>query len=197
MAVASVIGNVSRIVSWRKSIHIKAFLYYSLPGIPAAVVGARTLWVLPTDITDVIIACFFILLIPWRRWAKVRNFSITNWQLSIAGVILGFLTGVVFSTGPLTVPLFSFYGLTKGVLLSTEAAASFVIYISKSITFSTIGALPVNIIASGILVGSSIAIGVCLGKVFVLKMPYYIFEILIDLMLIFSSFVLFWNALYS
>lgn len=140
---------------------------------------------------------FFILLIPWRRWAKVRNFSITNWQLSIAGVILGFLTGVVFSTGPLTVPLFSFYGLTKGVLLSTEAAASFVIYISKSITFSTIGALPVNIIASGILVGSSIAIGVCLGKVFVLKMPYYIFEILIDLMLIFSSFVLFWNALYS
>lgn len=62
MAVASVIGNVSRIVSWRKSIHIKAFLYYSLPGIPAAVVGARTLWVLPTDITDVIIACFLFYL---------------------------------------------------------------------------------------------------------------------------------------
>ncbi|MCL2898759.1 sulfite exporter TauE/SafE family protein [Brenneria tiliae] len=195
MAVASVIGNVSRVMAWRNSINIKAFLYYSLPGIPAAVLGARTLWVLPAHITDMIIASFFLLLIPWRRWAKVKNFTITNWQLSIAGVFLGFLTGIVFSTGPLTVPLFASYGLTKGALLSTEAAASFVIYISKSITFGTIGALPVNIIANGLLVGTAIAAGVYLGKFFVLKMPLSIFEILIDLMLLFSAAVLFWSAL--
>jgi len=38
--------------------------------------------------------------------------------------VIGYLTGIVVSTGPLSVPLFLFYGLTKGAFLATEAASS-------------------------------------------------------------------------
>ena len=47
----------------------------------------------------------------------------------------------VLSTGPLSVPLFLFYGLTKGAFLATEAAGSLGIYLSKSVTFQRFGAL--------------------------------------------------------
>src|SRR5476649_35890 len=40
MAIAAIIGNVSRVILWRKDIDLKAMLLYSVPGVPAAVLGA-------------------------------------------------------------------------------------------------------------------------------------------------------------
>ena len=47
MALASVMGNLSRIYLWRHSIRFKPLFYYLLPGIPAVILGANTLWVMP------------------------------------------------------------------------------------------------------------------------------------------------------
>jgi hypothetical protein len=62
---------------------------------------------------------------------------------------LGVLTGVVVSTGPLTVPLFAFYGLERGALLGTEAASSLGMYAAKATTFRALGALPSSCFCTG------------------------------------------------
>lgn len=187
MAVAAIVGNISRVILWRKDIHWKAFLAYSVTGVPAAAFGAQTLWSLKATWIDIALGTFFLLMIPYRHWAKSRNFTLSLWQLSVAGALVGYLTGIVLSTGPLTIPIFSAYGLLKGPLLSTEAAASFVIYLSKTITFKAIGGLPLSIVLKGLLIGLSLAAGMSIGKFITLKISITTFQRLLDVLMLLSG----------
>lgn len=194
MAIAAIMGNVSRVILWRKEINYKAFMLYAIPGIPAAVLGANTLWVMPVELSNLCIGLFFLLLIPLRRWAKAQAFTLTSVQLALVGAVVGYLTGVVFSTGPITIPIFAGYGLVKGALLSTEAAASFAIYLAKASTFEAIGALPASVFICGILVGSTLIMGTLIGKRFVLRLSENVFNRLIDAMLLIAGVSLLWDA---
>ena len=66
-------------------------------------------------------------------------------QVSASGILptspapsIGFLTGVVVSTGPLSVPAFAAYGLVKGAFIATEAAGSLALYISKAVDLPSV-----------------------------------------------------------
>ncbi|WP_410016663.1 sulfite exporter TauE/SafE family protein [Sodalis sp. C49] len=195
MAIAAIMGNVSRVLMWRRDINIRAFLWYSLPGIPAAVLGANTLWLMPAPLSNFCIGLFFFLLIPARHWANARAITLNPMQLALAGALVGYLTGVVFSTGPLTIPLFAGYGLTKGALLSTEAAASFAIYLAKASAFGAIGALPRSVVISGLMVGGTLVAGMYIGKIFLVKMAEKTFNRLIDAMMLVAGASMIWDAL--
>lgn len=107
---------------------------------------------------------------------------------------MGYLTGIVFSTGPLTVPIFAGFGLTKGALLSTEAASSFVVYLAKAFTFGTIGAIPWSVLFNGVVIGSTMIVGLYIGKKFVLQMSDRTFNGLIDDMMLIAGFSMLWDA---
>lgn len=194
MAIAAIMGNVSRVILWRKEINYKAFMLYAIPGIPAAVLGAKTLWVMPVELSNLCIGLFFLILLPLRRWAKTQAFTLNSVQLALVGAVVGYLTGVVFSTGPITIPIFAGYGLVKGALLSTEAAASFAIYLAKASTFEAIGALPASVFICGILVGSTLIMGTLIGRRFVLRLSENVFNRLIDAMLLIAGVSLLWDA---
>ena len=49
--------------------------------------------------------------------------------------MLGYVTGIVVTTGPITVPVFLMYGLVKGAFLATEAASSLAMYVAKVLAF--------------------------------------------------------------
>ena len=192
MAIASIMGNISRVVLWRHELNLKAFLLFSCVGVPAAALGANTLWVIPANISNLCIGLFFIALIPLRHLAKRKGFTLNQVHLLIAGAVLGYLTGMVFSTGPLLLPVFSGFGLTKGALLATEAAASFALYASKSIAFGALGVLKQEIIFAGALVGLSLMLGNYLGKLFVLKISERMFNVLLDAMLFLAGISMLW-----
>ena len=46
MAVASIAGNASRVLAWRRQINVRAFAWYTVAAVPAAVLGVRTLWIM-------------------------------------------------------------------------------------------------------------------------------------------------------
>lgn len=135
MAVVALMSNFAKITSWWKEIDWRACAAYALGGIPAAAVGARTLLILPEKAVEVALGLFFLAMIPGRHWLVARNFKFGFWHLAIAGAVIGFLTGIVVSTGPLSVPAFAAYGLVKGAFIATEAAGSLALYISKAMTF--------------------------------------------------------------
>lgn len=197
MALASVMGNLSRIYLWRHSIRFKPLFYYLLPGIPAVVLGANTLWIMPEKWLNIGMGMFFILMIPVIHLLRKHQIKMKTYQVIIAGAVIGYLTGIVFSTGPLTIPIFSAYGLTLGPLLATEAAASFVIYLTKALTFSQLGAVNSFILICGVLVGCGLTVGNYLGKKLVLKLTPKLFQWLLDAMLIFAGGSLLFNGIYS
>lgn len=197
MAVAAVMANISRVVAWRKEINWRALAAYSLTGAPAAVIGARTLWMLPSHFVDAGLGLFFLAIIPVRHWLNSRNLRLSLWQLSAAGAGIGFLTGIVLSTGPLSVPAFMAYGLVKGAFLSTEAAGSLALYASKVATFRQLGGLPAEALIKGVIVGSSIMLGTFIAKPIVQRISAAAFRHILDILLACSGISMLWAAFHS
>jgi len=194
MAVAAVMANLSRILAWWREVDWRACAAYSVTGIPAAALGARTLLVLPSHAVDIAIGTFLIAMVPVRHWLTRHELKATLWHLAVGGAVIGYLTGVVVSTGPLSVPLFLFYGLSKGAFLATEAASSLGLYLSKSVTFERFGALTPDIAIKGLIAGSSLMVGAFVAKQFVLKLEPDLFRLIMDAIMIVAGLAMLWTA---
>ncbi|WDZ94370.1 sulfite exporter TauE/SafE family protein [Herbaspirillum sp. WKF16] len=197
MAVAAVMANLSRVMAWWRAVDWRAFAAYSVTGVPAAILGARTLLRLPAHWIDIGLGVFFLAMVPVRHWLKRRNVTLKLWQLSLCGAVIGYLTGIVLSTGPLSVPAFTSYGLAKGAFLSTEAASSLALYVSKVLTFRELGAMPLDVFLQGVLVGSSLMAGTFAGRAFVMKMSERHHQRLLDALLVASGLSLLWAAIHG
>lgn len=194
MAIAALMANIARVMAWWREVDWRACLAYAVPGAPAAALGARTLLVLPSQLVDVALGLFFLSMIPGRRWLRARRFRLALWQLALAGAAIGYVTGIVISTGPLSVPAFLAYGLVKGAFLSTEAASSLALYVAKVATFREFGALPLPAIIEGLIIGAAVMAGSFLGKAVVLRMETQSFERVLDALLLCSGLSLIWEA---
>ncbi|MEO8936426.1 MAG: sulfite exporter TauE/SafE family protein [Burkholderiaceae bacterium] len=195
MAVASVMGNLARVIAWHRDVDWRAVAWYAIPGAPAAMLGARTLLALPPAAIDVALGVFFLCMIPLRRWHARSRRRMAPWHLAIAGALIGYITGIVLSTGPLSVPVFAAYGLVGGAFLSTEAASSMTLYISKVIAFRSFGAMPLDIFAKGLLVGTSLMVGTYAGKAVVTRISADVFRHLLDAVLLCAGLALIWSGI--
>ncbi len=195
MAIVALMSNFAKITSWWKEIDWRACAAYAAGGIPGAALGARTMLVLPPSVIDIALGVFFLVMISGRRWLAARNFKIRPWALVPAGAAIGFLTGVVVSTGPISVPVFTAYGLVKGAFIATEAAASLALYISKAITFRSFGALPTDIVLKGLIAGSSVMAGTYTARLIVERLSIATFQRLLDVVMLISGFALLWAAI--
>ena len=195
MAVVALMSNFAKITSWWKEIDWRACAAYAVGGIPAAALGARTLLILPEKVVNVALGLFFLAMIPGRRWLAARNLIIGPWLLVLAGAVIGFLTGIVVSTGPLSVPVFTAYGLVKGAFIATEAASSLALYISKAITFRSFGALPTDILLKGLIAGSSVMAGTYTARLIVERLSVAVFQHLLEVVMLVSGLALLWAAI--
>ena len=194
MAIAAIMSNLSRILAWWRDVDWRACAAYSITGIPAAALGARTLLALPSHAVDVAIGLFLIAMVPARHWLARHEYKLSLWQVSLGGAVIGYLTGIVVSTGPLSVPLFLFYGLTKGAFLATEAASSLGLYLSKSVTFQRFGALNWDVALKGLIAGSSLMSGAFIAKRFVLRLEPEMFRLVMDGIMIAAGISMLWEA---
>jgi uncharacterized membrane protein YfcA len=196
MAIAAVMANLSRILAWWREVDWRACAAYSITGIPAAALGARTLLALPSRAVDIAIALFLITMVPVRHWLARHDLKLSLWHLAIGGALIGYLTGVVVSTGPLSVPLFLFYGLARGAFLATEAAGSLGLYLSKSVTFQRFGALTPDIALQGLIAGSSLMAGAFVAKRFVLRLNPDVFRLVMDGIMLAAGASMLYNAVW-
>src|SRR3954451_9243538 len=194
MAVAAVMANLSRILAWWREVDSRACAAHSVAGVPAAALGARTLLALPSHTVDIAIGIFLILMVPARHWLARHDLKANLWHLAIGGALIGYLTGIVGSTGPLSVPLFLFYGLAKGAFLATEAASSLGLYLSKSVTFERFGALTPDVAIKGLIAGSSLMSGAFIAKRFVLKLEPDVFRLVMDGIMLAAGIAMLANA---
>ena len=187
MAIAAIMANLSRILVWWREVDWKTCAAYSATAMPFAALGAATLLVLPARVIELALGVFFIAMIFVRRWMAAHDLRLRRTHLALLGAPVGYITGVVVSSGPLTAPIFLATGLVKGAFLSTEAAASLAVYIAKITVFRSFGALPWDIILKGLIVGSTLMAGAFIAKRFVLKMEPDRFRLLMDGLMLVSG----------
>lgn len=195
MAIAALLANISRVMVWWRDIDWRANAYYTAAAIPAAALGARTLLLLNPRMVEAGLGLFFLAVIPLRRWLLGTGFRVTLVHLSLVGACIGFLTGIVASTGPINTPFFLAYGLTKGAFLGTEALGSIAIGFTKAIVFRSFDALPAETIGRGLLVGASLMVGSRVAKGFVLSLDAGQFRLLMEGLLALAGLVLLAGAM--
>jgi uncharacterized protein len=194
MAIVALMSNFAKITSWWKEIDWRATLAYAAGGVPGAALGARTMLVLPPSVVDVALGMFFLVMIPGRHWLARRKLKAGLVGLAVAGAAIGFLTGIVVSTGPISVPVFTSYGLVKGAFIATEAAGSLALYISKAATFRSLGALPLDIVLKGLISGTSVMAGTYTARLILERLSVVAFQRLLDGVMLVSGLSLLWAA---
>jgi len=194
MAVAAVMANLARILAWWREVDWRATAAYAVTGVPAAALGAKTLLVLPARAVDVAIGLFLLAMIPGRRFLAAHNVKLSLWHLAIIGAAVGYVTGIVVTTGPVTVPIFLMYGLVKGAFLSTEAAGSLAIYVAKVLAFRSFGAMPLDTFVKGLITGSSLMAGTFVARRFVLRLDANSFRYMLDALMLVSGLAILWKA---
>jgi uncharacterized membrane protein YfcA len=196
MGVAAVMANIGRAAAWWRAIQWRPVLAYALPGTPAAVAGAHTLLTISQTVVDGVLAAFFLAMVPVRRVVAARQWRVRLWHLTVAGAVVGFLTGMILSTGPLSVPVFTGYGLSGGAFLGSEAASSLLVYAGKMATFGQLGALTGEVVVRGLAIGTALMIGPFLARTIVRRVRPQTYALLIDLVLVTAAagmFVAIWT----
>jgi hypothetical protein len=187
IALVAIVANLSRIFLWWSDINWKVCFVYSLTAIPAVILGVNTLVTLNERLVEITLGLFLILLIPTRRWMRKKNFYLKLWQMSLVGAGIGYLTGIVATTGAINTPFFLAFGLTKGAFLGTEAASTLSILFTKGITFHYLGFLNSTAIIQGLLIGSCVLAGSIFSKKIVLALPEKRFLLLMELVMLISG----------
>lgn len=195
MAISAIMANASRVVAWWREVDWRVTAAYSATGIPAAALGAKTLLTLPVGVIELVLGVFFIAMIPLRRWMARQQWTLNLWHMALVGLVIGFITGIVVSTGPINAPFFLAYGLVKGAYLGTEALGSLAVYIAKAITFRSFDALPAPIIVKGLIIGSSLVAGAFIAKRLVHKIDSDKFKLMMDGLLLLAGLTMLWAAL--
>ena len=187
MAVTALMSNLARVMVWWRELDWRAVAAYSATAVPAAALGARTLLAIPPRLADGVLGGFFILMIPLRRWMVEKGLRVGLGHLAFAGAAIGFVTGIVVSTGPVNTPFFLAYGLAKGAFLGTEALGSLGMYVSKAIAFRSFGALTNEVVVQGLIIGASLMAGSWAAKYLVLRIPAERFVLLMEAVLFLSG----------
>lgn len=195
MAVAAIMANASRVMVWWRDIEWKVVWIYAVTAAPAAALGARTLLVLPAQWVETALGIFFIAMVPVRRALGRRNITLKRWQFALGGVLIGYFSGIVASTGPINAPLFLALGLVKGAFLGTEAMSSLVMYSGKVAVFGGYGYLPWSIVTQGLIIGGSLMAGAYIAKGFVLRLEAERFRSFMEVMLLMAGVTMLWAAL--
>ncbi len=187
MAVAGLLGNFARVLAWWRAVDLRAAGVYALAGIPAAIAGAYVLLAIPAGWADAALGIFILVLLPVRRLLDAYQRKLTLAHLAIWGVGVGFLTGMFLSTGPLSVPAFLGYGLVRGAFIATEAAASMAVQLAKIIAFNQFGALSLQNMGYGLIVGAALFAGTFASKPFVLRLSDRHFRLMMEVVTVISA----------
>ena len=187
IALVAAVANLSRIFLWWSVIQWRICLVYSLAAIPFTVFGVNTLVQLDERLIEITLGVFLILLIPVRRWMRNKNFYLKLWQMGLVGAAIGYLTGIVATTGAINTPFFLAYGLSKGAFLGTEAASTLSILFTKGIAFHQLGFLNMTAIMQGLLIGVCVLAGSIFSKRIVLALPEDKFLMLMELVMLISG----------
>lgn len=195
MAITSVMANVARCVIWWRDIDWRANTAYCVTGVPAAMLGASVLVRLDPRLIEGALGIVLIAMIPARRWLMARGLKVGLASLAAAGAGIGFLTGLVATTGPINTPFFLAYGLTKGAFIGTEAIGSAAVSLTKIAVFRSLSALPVETFVNGVLVGLSVIVGSWLAKGIVRRMDASQFRGLLEVLSMVAGVTMLWSAL--
>lgn len=187
LTVCSLFGNASRAAFSWKEIEWRAAGWYVLGGAPAAALGARVFVEFDAAVVQRMLALFILAMIPAGRLANRLRWRVRPWQLLPVGAAMGFLSGLVGTTGPINAPFFLAAGLVKGAFLGTEALGAAAVHATKTAVYGRFAALDMRMLLIGLAIGLMLVGGSYLGRRIVDRLDAAKFRVAVEIMMVASA----------
>ncbi|SHJ93335.1 sulfite exporter TauE/SafE family protein [Desulforamulus aeronauticus] len=170
LTVAQLIGNLSRAWFGFNQIEWKPVNYFIAGSIPTAILGAYSFVAAPKDLITRG-AGLAIILFVIVKYFKVLKFEPTNKTMFLGGCIVGLLSGLVGSAGPIGAALFLSLGLPPVSYIASEAITAVVMHITKALVYERYLSIGIKGLKIGLFIGFAMILGTWVGKKFIEKIP--------------------------
>jgi uncharacterized protein len=183
VTIAQLASNGGRVWFNRSKVHRRLVGVFSLGAVPGAAAGALLLTATPTDMLARIIGGFLLALVLWRRFHPTAV-HLPDTVFVAMGAASGFGSGLLGSVGPLVAEFFLARGLTRDAYIGTDAAANFLVHVTKLVIYTSAAVLTHATGLIGLVLVPASFAGSWTGKQIVDRLPPGVFVIVVELALV-------------
>ena len=164
LTMTMLLGNVSRIWWSRADIQWPIVGRYLLGAVPGTALGVFLFAGASSAGLSVMIGVFLIAAVPLRRLLLTRNFRVRLAHFGPLGAVVGAMSALVVTTGPVVTPFFLAYGLRRGAYIATEASCALVMHVVRGAGFASLSLVTRETALLGLTLGATMIAGSWLGR---------------------------------
>lgn len=183
LTIAQLIGNLSRVYFGYQEIAWNPVKFFLWGAIPMSVVGAISFVAISKEIVSKLIGITLIAFVLLKHY-RIVKFDGSNKIMVIGGAVVGFLSGLVGSAGPMGAALFLSLPLSPVAYIASEAVTAVAMHVVKTVIYQKYLAVGLEAIELGLFVGVAMVAGTWTGKRAIEKMPKDTFVKLVTVLLI-------------
>ncbi|WP_136419089.1 sulfite exporter TauE/SafE family protein [Herbaspirillum sp. ST 5-3] len=182
LTIAQLIGNLSRAALGFTQIRWRPVAWFLLGAIPFSILGAQSFLAFPKTIVTRCIGAAILLFLALKMFNLVRLRAGPAW-LGVGGGVVGCLSGLVGSAGPLGAAVFLALGLPPVAYVASEATTALAMHGVKMLVYGRYLALDRQFWFLAGLMGIAMVLGTWLTKRIVERIPRERFQKYVALLL--------------
>ena len=124
LAVAMTMANLARMIANRREIDWRVVGWWTFGALPFAVLGTLALVNASPEALTRLLGAFFLIVVVYRRAPVGHDWGMPLRGFAIVGAVQAGVTALLGAAGPLGVPFFLAYGLTRGAFVGTMSAGN-------------------------------------------------------------------------
>jgi hypothetical protein len=183
LTIAQFIGNLSRAGFSFSQIRWAPVGLFLLGAAPLSVLGALSFIQLPKDLVTRAIGVAILIFVALNYFGVLR-LKTGPLSLVLGGGVVGFLSGLVGSAGPLGAAIFLSLGLPPVAYIASEATTALAMHGLKTIVYQQYIALDREFWFLAALMGIAMVLGTWSAKRFIERMPREIFQRFVAILLV-------------
>ncbi|MBX3001509.1 MAG: sulfite exporter TauE/SafE family protein [Caldilineaceae bacterium] len=183
LTVAQLIGNLSRSAFGFTQIRWKSVGIFLLGAVPFSIVGALSFVHLPKEFVTRAIGAAILSFIALKYFGLLK-FETGPVLLAAGGGVVGFLSGLVGSAGPLGAAIFLTLGLPPVAYIASEATTALVMHGMKTVVYQRYIALEGEFWFLALLMGVAMVLGTWSAKRVIERMPQKRFQQFVAILLV-------------
>lgn len=189
LTIAQLLGNLSRASFGFKEISWRPVLLFSIGAVPVSILGARLFVSLPAHLITQGLGVFLLLVVALRH-TRFGKRPISPPLLAPAGALVGFLSAVAGSAGPLGAAIFLSLGLTPTAYVASEAVTAVLMHLTKTVVYGRYSLISGQALLLGLTIGGAMVVGSWSGRKLIQRVPEHKFGIFVEVLLVTSAILL-------
>lgn len=193
LTLIQIVGNASRVIFARSEINWKAARLYLITAIPFSALGALSFTVTPKGLMLKLIGVAILIFIALKLLG-FSNVQLGKKGLPLAGALVGYLSGLLGTAGPLGAAVFMSLNMPPLTYISTDAFSSLVMHSVKALVYSHNAPEVATLSFLTIAMSFMTILGTLAGNKIAKRIPQHIFKRAITVLIVFAAVQMLFSA---